>query len=67
MSEIVEVIRQELMVIAAPGAGETLVVETREVEVMEVAEQGPPGPPGDSQVEEFDTDLALLFEIAMLP
>ncbi len=66
MREIVEVTRQELMVITAPVAGESLVIENREVEVMEVARQGDPGPPGESESQQYDTDLVLIYQTAKL-
>jgi len=52
-----------VLVIDSPGQA-VVRIEPRIVKVIEVAKQGPPGPPA---TDAFDTDLALLFEIEMLP
>lgn len=47
MSEIIELVTRETVVIETPSSSEVLVVESDvEVEVVEVAEQGAPGAPG---------------------
>lgn len=46
MSEIIELVTRETVVIETPSSSEVLVVESDvEVEVVEVAEQGQPGAP----------------------
>lgn len=63
MSEIVEVVSREIAIVAHPRQPQTVVVERRQVEVVEVAKQGPRGP---SAADTFDTDIALLYQIAKL-
>ena len=47
MSEIVELLRRETVVIGRPGGSETVVVEQPpKLEIVEVAQQGAPGRPG---------------------
>ena len=75
MSEIVELLRRERVVIVRPGGSETVVVEQPpRLEVVEVVEQGPPGPPGqdgppgvyDGAVADASPDPVLLFENALI-
>lgn len=54
MSDVIEIPRVEVMVVATePGAAE----------LIEVTRQGLPGPPGTA---EFDVDLVLIYQIAKL-
>lgn len=48
---------------------ETLVVERQVIQVAEVVHQGPPGPPGppgESESQQYDTDLVLIYQTAKL-
>lgn len=47
MSDIIELVTRETVVIDTPTGSELLIIDTAvECEVVEVAEQGPQGPPG---------------------
>lgn len=48
---------------------ETLLVERQVIQVAEVVRQGPPGPPGppgESESQQYDTDLVLIYQTAKL-
>jgi len=66
--EVIKVHTTETVVVTAPAQGRIL-VERQVLEVAEVATQGPPGPPGppgESESQQYDTDLVLIYQTAKL-
>jgi hypothetical protein len=61
--EILEIERNQLIVIEKAGVTVELVIGSGDLVVMEVAQQGLPGPSVES---DFDIDLELLLLVAML-